>query len=94
MPGSVRVEILGQVLSVTSEDGEEHIRRVAGYVDERMRETLAGGRVVSSFTAAIMTALNIASEYHKLQRDLAETEEALNRLADRLTPARKRKADK
>jgi cell division protein ZapA len=94
MANSVRVEILGQVLSVTSEDGEEHIQRVAGYVDERMRETLAGGRVVSSFTAAIMTALNIASEYHKLQRDLAQTEEVLSRLADRLTPPRKGKTNK
>lgn len=94
MPGSVRVEILGQVLSVTSEDGEEHVQRVAGYVDERMRETMAGGRVASSFTAAILTALNIASEYHKLQRELAQTEEALNRLADRLTAPRKRKTGK
>lgn len=94
MPGSVRVEILGQVLSVTSEDGAEHVQRVADYVNERMRDTMAGGRVASSFTAAILTALNIASEYHKLQRELAQTEEALSRLADRLSVPRKRKTGK
>jgi cell division protein ZapA len=80
----VQVEILGQVFSVTSEDGEEHLRRVAGYVDEKMRDVMAGGKVASSFTAAVMTALNIASEYQKLQQDLMEVERVINRLAARL----------
>jgi cell division protein ZapA len=84
MPDPVEVVIMGQVFSVTSEDGEEHIRRVASYVDGKMREMAAGGKVVSSFTAAVLAALNIASECQKLRQNLAETEAAIDRLTERL----------
>jgi cell division protein ZapA len=80
----VQVEIMGQTFSVTSEDGEEHVRRVAGYVDGKMREVTAGGKVASSFTAAVLAALNIASEYQKLRDESSEVEETLDRLAARL----------
>jgi cell division protein ZapA (FtsZ GTPase activity inhibitor) len=72
------------VFSVTSEDGEEHIRRVASDVDGRMREIAASGKVISSFTAAVLTALNIASECQKLRQSAAETEAAIARLSERL----------
>jgi len=80
----VEVEIMGQVFSVTSDDGEEHVRRVAGYVDDKMREITAGGRVVSSHAAAVLVALNIASEYQKLAESIAQFEETIDRLATRL----------
>ena len=48
MTQPVEVVIMGQIFSVTSEDGEEHVRQVATYVDGKMREIAAGGRVVSS----------------------------------------------
>lgn len=83
----VEVVVMGQVFSVTSEDGEEHIRRVASYVDGKMREFASGGKVVSSFTAAVLAALNIASECHKLQQNLAETDAAIDRLTERLEAA-------
>jgi cell division protein ZapA len=84
MARPVEVVIMGQVFSVTSEDGEEHVRKVAGYVDGKMREIAAGGKVVSSFTAAVLAALNIASECHKLQQHVAEIEQAIDRLTNRL----------
>lgn len=84
MARAVEVVILGQVFSVTSDDGEEHIRRVASYVDRKMREAAAGGKVVSSFTAAVLAALNIASECQKLQQDAAAIDAAIDRLTERL----------
>jgi len=87
MPEPVDVVIMGQVFSVTSEDGEEHIRRVAAQVDGKMREIAAGGKVVSSFTTAVLTALNIASECHKLQQRIAEIETVIDRLTRRLDTA-------
>jgi cell division protein ZapA len=87
MAKPVDVVIMGQVFSVTSEDGEEHIRRVASYVDGKMREMAAGGKVVSSFTAAVLAALNIASECQKLRQNLAETEAGIDRLTERLGAA-------
>jgi cell division protein ZapA len=83
----VEVVIMGQVFSVTSDDGEEHIRRVANYVDGKMREVAASGKVVSSFTAAVLAALNIASECHKLQQAAADTDAAIGRLTERLDAA-------
>ena len=87
MADPVEVVIMGQVFSVTSEDGEEHIRRVARYVDGKMREVAAGGKVVSSFTAAVLAALNIASECHKLQQNASDIEAAISRLTERLDAA-------
>jgi cell division protein ZapA len=82
--GPVEVVIMGQLFSVTSEDGEEHIRRVASYVDGKMREIAVGGKVASSFTMAVLAALNIASECQKLQQNVAEIEAAIDRLNKRL----------
>jgi cell division protein ZapA len=84
MAEPVEVIILGQVFSVTSEDGEEHVRRVASYVDGKMREIAAGGKVVSSFTTAVLAALNIASECQKLRQNYTEIETTIDRLAERL----------
>ncbi len=80
---------MGEVFSVTSEDGEEHVRRVAGFVDGKMREVAARGKGISSFTAAVMAALNIASECHKLQQDFTQIDEAIDRLTARLDTARR-----
>lgn len=84
----VEVEIMGQVFSVTSDDGEEHIRRVAGYVDSKMREVSANGRVASSYAAAVLAALNIASEYQKLREESHEIEKTIDRLTARLSTYR------
>jgi len=84
MAEPVEVVILGQVFSVTSEDGEEHVRRVASYVDGKMREIAAGGKVVSSFTTAVLAALNIASECQKLRQNFTEIETTIDRLTERL----------
>jgi cell division protein ZapA (FtsZ GTPase activity inhibitor) len=90
MADPVRVEILGQVFSVSSEDDEAHVQQVAVLVDERMRQTMAAGNVVSSFTAAVLTALNVASECHKLKSELRQMEEGLDRLTARLASAGER----
>ena len=75
---------MGQIFSVTSDDGEEHVRRVAIYVDGKMREAAAGGKI-AAFTAAVMAALNIASECQKLREDYEEIEKGIDRLTTRLT---------
>jgi len=83
MAKPVEVEILGQIFSVTSEDGEEHVREVAERVDRTIRE-ISAAKPMSSYTAAVLAALNIASECQKLQRANAEIEIFINRLASRL----------
>jgi cell division protein ZapA len=78
------VEIMGQRLTVTSDEGDEHVRRMAEYVDQRMRQ-LAGGRATASMTQlALLTALNIASEYWKLQKEQEELQRTIHRLSQRV----------
>jgi cell division protein ZapA len=85
----VEVEIMGQRLTVTSDDGEEHIREVAGYVDRRMRQLANGQPTGASLHLALITALNIASEYWKLQRQQEELHQMINRLTQRLSKAQR-----
>jgi cell division protein ZapA len=84
MPAAVKVTIMGQVFSVSSDDGEDHLRRVASFVDDKMREITDVGRVTSSYTAAVLTALNIASEYQKLRDEQVQIEATIERLTARL----------
>jgi cell division protein ZapA (FtsZ GTPase activity inhibitor) len=84
MAKPVEVMIMGQTFSVTSDDGEEHVRQVATLVDRTMREIAGGGKVVSSFTAAVLAALNIASECQKLRQDVAQIQATIDRLTQRL----------
>ena len=78
------VEIMGQRLTVTSDDDDGHVRQVAEYVDQQMRR-LADGRTAASMTQlALLAALNIASEYWKLQHEQEELHRTINRLSQRV----------
>jgi len=81
----VEVEILGCRLTVASDDSEEHIREMAAYVAWRMQQ-LAGARAAApSLNLALVTALNIASEWRKLQRQQEELCQMVNRTAQRVS---------
>jgi cell division protein ZapA (FtsZ GTPase activity inhibitor) len=55
------VRIYGETFTITSEDSEEEVLELATYVDERIRNFAAVGRV-SPLRAAIMAAMSLASE--------------------------------
>ncbi len=81
MTAPVQVEILGQKLTVTSDDEERHVRSVAAYVDAKMRE-MGGVQGLSPYTRAILVALNIASECQKLRESQEEVERAVSRISN------------
>lgn len=85
MRETVEVVVFGQALAVASDDGAAHLRRVAAEVDQRMRAAAVATRSASSLAVAVVTALNIASEYQKLKTEHAQLQEAIDRLAARLT---------
>jgi len=78
------VEIMGQRLTVRSDDGDEHVRRMAEYVDKEMRQLADGLTAASIMQVALLTALNIASEYWKLQHEQEELHRTINRLSQRV----------
>lgn len=81
----VEVEIMGFRLTVASDDSEEHLREVAAHVTRRMQQ-LSGGRVTAlSLNLALVTALNIASDWRKLLHQQEELCETVNRTAQRVS---------
>jgi cell division protein ZapA len=78
------IEIMGQRLTVASDDGDDHVRRAAQYVDQQMRQLAAGLKTASMMQLALLTALNIASEYWKLQQEQEEVHRTIHRLSQRV----------
>jgi len=85
MKQPVDVVILGHRLTVTSDDGVDHVREVAAYVDERMR-SLAGGRAPTTIVQlALLTAMNMASEFRKASAEREELQRVIDRLSVRVS---------
>ena len=84
MKAAVDVEIMGHCLTVTSDDGEAHIREVAAYVDHQMRHLADGRGPTPIVQLALLTALNIASECWKLRHEQEEMDRMISRLSHHL----------
>lgn len=77
MKRALDVEILGQKFTISSDAEESYMRRVAGYVDEKMQALSHSSKLLAKSNIAMMAALNIADEYYRL-KDAHET--VLNRV--------------
>jgi cell division protein ZapA len=66
-PGAIRVEIYDQEYSMRGDLDPEYIQRLAQFLDARMRSVAERTRTVDSLRVAVLTALNIADEYHQLK---------------------------
>ncbi len=64
---SVRVEIYDQTYNLRGSD-PQYIKKLADFVDGRMRTVAQQTRTVDSLRLAVLAALNIADEYHILKR--------------------------
>lgn len=76
---------MGHRLTVTSDDGAEHVREVAGDVDHQMRQLAEGRAPTTMVHLALLTALNIASEYRKLTSEQEELHRVIDRLSNRVS---------
>ena len=82
MTKTVKIEILGSNYPIKVEGGEEerYVKRLARYVDSKMRKLAPAGSQVLSAKLAVKAALNIADELHKSKR---ETELSNKRTSER-----------
>jgi len=64
---SVRVEIYDQPYNLRGSD-PEYIKRLAEYVDSKMRAVAEQTSTVDSLRLAVLAALNIADEYNVVKR--------------------------
>ena len=65
---TIRVEIYNQTYNIRSDGDSEYITQLAEFVDTRMREISSGTLTVDSLKVAILAALHIADELHRLKR--------------------------
>ena len=74
MAEDVEVEIFGQTFRVATGDATPaYIRRLAAYVDQRMRTLAETAKSMSLNRIAVLTALNIADDLLKLQDQYEHT---------------------
>lgn len=83
MSASIKVEIYGQTYPIQGELEEAYIRRIAAYVDEKMRLISDVARTVDTQKVAVLAALSIADELHRLREERGEREDILKEQAER-----------
>jgi cell division protein ZapA (FtsZ GTPase activity inhibitor) len=79
----IDLEIAGQRIHVRTDEDEAYMKGLAAYVDEQMREIGKGQqRGIASLTIALLAALRIADEFHKVRDLEKEVDSALGLLAE------------
>ncbi|KYH31057.1 cell division protein ZapA [Clostridium tepidiprofundi DSM 19306] len=69
---TVRVIINGVEYSLKGEEREEYLHKVASYVDKKLTEIKENNNKLSTSSAAVLTAVNIADELFKIKNELSE----------------------
>lgn len=85
MKRALDVEILGQKFTISSDAEESYMLKVAGYVDEKMQEFLRSSKPVAKSNVAMLAALNIADEYHRLKDAHEAILSKINQLSTKLS---------
>lgn len=74
------MNILGEEYMISCEPGEEAaLRDSAAFLDNRMKEIRAGGKVMSNERIAVMAALNMAHEVLALREQVSVNGDQLTR---------------
>ena len=60
------------------------MRRVADYVDDKMQEVIMGTQSVAKGNVAMLAALNIADDYHRLKERYDEVLDRMDHWSKRL----------
>lgn len=75
-----QITILGRSYSLRADNGDE-LEAAALDVDQRLKQLIARSPGVDQYTAAMLTALNLASEMRALKRGYRDRLEAMEREA-------------
>ncbi len=77
---SVEVTILGQKYLIKGAMSKEHIRQLAEFVDSKIREVYRHSPGMTPLKAAILTALMLSEELHKLKQDHASVKQSIEKI--------------
>ncbi len=78
----VSVRIYGQDYTIVGTESPAHIRLVAAFVDDKMHEFSEKNPMLDVPKLAVLTAVNIASEYLKLKEEYNRLREQLKKEKD------------
>lgn len=81
---SIQVEIFGQTYSIKVANDPEYIRELAAFVDARLKEIQKSTGSSDLYRIAILTALNITDELHRLRSRHDELKTTTNASLGRL----------
>jgi cell division protein ZapA len=84
MDTKIQVEIFGQPYQIKAGADPEYIKRVAAYVDVKMKELASATPTVDSLKIAVLAALNIADEYFQLKRTKQDVDREFERRTERM----------
>ena len=74
-----QIEIRGRRYTVRSDEEDVDLQALAAYVDRKIAEVADRAPSLDDYTAAMLAALNIASEYERLRLRVAAELEAVDR---------------
>ena len=81
------VRIAGREYTMTGTDSEEHIHRVAAYVDRKMGEATLVTRMPDNMIS-VLVAMNVADELLKAQDENTRLRKRMTQLEQQMTKAR------
>ncbi len=82
MANKIRLKIGGIEYSITSEDDEAYIRRIAGELERRMNVVQSRSPFLSTTMAAVMTALETLDEAKKAESESEKLRLEIKRLLE------------
>lgn len=80
---NVKVDIFHQTYPIQGDLDEEYIRKIAAYVDEKMKNISELAHTVDTQKVAVLAAIAIADELHRVREERGEREEILKEQAER-----------
>ncbi len=81
----VRVEIYDQEYHVRGDLDPEYLKKLAKYLDAKMRSIAGHTHTVDSLRVAVLAALNITDEYHQLRTKYDAATKGLDQRIDQCT---------
>jgi cell division protein ZapA len=83
--GSIEVNILGQNYTIKGDAPEEYMKKLAAFVDLKLKEVHNSAPNIAPLKAAILASLNIADELYRIREEqekaTSEIEEKANVLS-------------
>ncbi|WP_078430164.1 cell division protein ZapA [Alkalihalobacterium alkalinitrilicum] len=71
------VTINGQQYTIVSQEGATHVKEVAKYVDQKMKEIRKLNPMLDTTRLSVLTALNVTDEYVKMTKRIKQLEAKL-----------------